>query len=279
MDNSEDLINISEFSDFHRLVLIYQTLLWCVSKWKSKIGLVGTSKGYCNYFQQAINHLILNEQHKYFSDVFEFFEKGIKVKRDIPEVVSTMNVYVDEQGLLRVKSKFKNSKYFPLLLSRDSHLTTLIIMDIHLKLAHSGCYSVLTEFRRNYYVSKHFSTVKRVLKTCIHCRRFNARPVQLNQNLYREFRDNPPTIPFANVFIDYLGPFNVKLSKETTKVWLLCFACTWSRAINLKICKSLNLAEFLRSFSLHCFEFGVPQLCVSDLGSQIVAGANHIIHF
>ena len=278
-DRSEDLINISEFSDFRRLVLIYRTLLWCVSKWKSKIGLVGTSKGYCNYFQQAINHLILNEQHKYFSDVFEFFEKGIKVKRDIPEVVSTMNVYVDEQGLLRVKSKFKNSKYFPLLLSRYSHLTALIIMDIHLKLGHSGCYSVLTEFRRNYYVSKHFSTVKRVLKTCIHCRRFNARPVQLNQNLYREFRDNPPTIPFANVFIDYLGPFNVKLSKETTKVWLLCFACTWSRAINLKICKSLDLAEFLRSFSLHCFEFGVPQLCVSDLGSQIVAGANHITSF
>ena len=111
------------------------------------------------------------------------------------------------------------------------------------------------------------------------CRRFNNRPVHLNQNLYRDFRENPPNVPFANVFVDYLGPFNVKVEKNKTKVWILCFTCTWSRAINLKICRSLNVSDFLRSFSLHCFEYGIPQLCISDLGTQIVAGANLITSF
>ena len=181
--------------------------------------------------------------------------------------------------MIRVKGKFKHRNYFPLLLSNESYLTELIILDVHQRLAQSGCYHVLAELRRHYFIPKHFSTVKKCLKKCVQCRRFNNRPVHLNQNLYRDFRENPPNVPFANVFVDHLGPFNVKVEKNKTKVWILCFTCTWSRAINLKICRSLNVSDFLRSFSLHCFEYGIPQLCISDLGTQIVAGANLITSF
>ena len=69
-------------------------------------------------------------------------------------------------------------------------------------------------------------------------------------------------------------PFNVRKNNTTQKVWLLCIACTWSRAINLKVCDNLSVKEFLRAFQLHCFEFGIPEICVSDLGTQLVAGAN-----
>ena len=34
------------------------------------------------------------------------------------------------------------------------------------------------------------------------------------------------------------------------------------------------MKEFLRDFQIHCFEYGVPQLCISDLGSQLSAGVN-----
>jgi hypothetical protein len=37
--------------------------------------------------------------------------------------------------------------------------------------------------------------------------------------------------------------------------------------------------EFLRALQLHCFQFGVPQYCISDLGTQIVAGGNVIRDF
>ena len=181
--------------------------------------------------------------------------------------------------MIRVKGKFKHRNYFPLLLSNESYLTELIILDLHQRLAHSGCYHVLAELRRHYFIPKHFSMVKKCLKKCVQCRRFNNRPVHLNQNLYRDFRENPPNVPFANVFVDYLGPFNVKVEKNKTKVWILCFTCTWSRAINLKICRSLNVSDFLRSFSLHCFEYGIPKLCISNLGTHIVAGANLITSF
>ena len=125
----------------------------------------------------------------------------------------------------------------------------------------------------------YFSLVKNTIKSCIQCKRFNARSVKLNQNAYRDFRANPPQIPFANLFMDYIGPFKVNINKVSQKVWLLCLTCTWSRAVNLKICPNLNVSEFLKAFQSHCFEFGIPQLCISDLGSQLTAGANTMKSF
>ena len=128
-------------------------------------------------------------------------------------------------------------------------------------------------------MSKPFSTVKRCLKNCVHCRRFNNRTVKLNQNSYREFCTDPPHIPFSNIFVDHIGPITVKKDNNKVKIWILCITCTWTRAVNLKICHDLSVKEFLRSFQLHCYEYGLPQLCISDLGSQLTAGANVIEDF
>ena len=164
-------------------------------------------------------------------------------------------------------------------MSRESPLTNLVILDTHKRLAHTGCYSVLAEFRKQFFVTKPFSTIKKCFKRCVHCKRFNARTAKLNQSNYRDFRANPPKVPFANVFVDHLGPINVKKNAETAKVWLLCIICTWTRAINLNICSDLTVKEFLRAFQMHSFEYGIPQLCIFDLGSQLTAGANIISDF
>ena len=54
--------------------------------------------------------------------------------------------------------------------------------------------------------------------------------------------------------------------------------CLWSRAIQLKICLDFT-KEFLRAFQLHSYEYGIPQLVLSDPGSQLVAGANVVTDF
>ncbi|XP_068247876.1 uncharacterized protein [Palaemon carinicauda] len=63
------------------------------------------------------------------------------------------------------------------------------------------------------------------------------------------------------------------------RVWILCITCLWSRAINLKICFDLSTVEFLRAFLIHTYEYGIPELCLSDLGSSLVAGANIMTDF
>ena len=281
---SSHLVDITEFSNFRKLVLVSRRVFIAFQKWKAKAGIQrSTVTSGSNYFALALRHLISVEQRIHFPEVYDYFQKGLVLK-DVPAIITQLNLILDEHGMLRVKSKFKNWNHstdekFPLLLPQNSHLTKLIIWDVHIKLLHSGCYSVLTELRRNYYIPKHFSVVRRVLKMCVHCCRFNNRTIKLNQNSYRDFRADPPTVPFATIFIDYLGPFTVKYEGSSQKIWLLCISCTWSRAINLKICRSLAVSDFLKAFQVHCFEYGVTQLCVSDLGTQLVAGANLISSF
>ena len=271
------LIDPGECSSFRRLILTIRRVLTCIHRWRYK------ENPKENMFAEAIRRVILVEQSKCFPDIFQYFQTTKTNLKDIPNLVNQLNIYPDSYGILRVRSKFHKwmgqDKEFPILLHRDSVLTKLIIVDAHEKLAHSGCYSVLSELRKHFHIPKHFSTIKKVLKQCVHCKRFNNRTFKYNQNFYRDFRADPPRTPFANVFVDHLGPFTVKVTGESKKIWLLCIACTWTRAINLKICNDLSVKEFLRALQLHCFEYGIPELCISDPGSQLTAGANLVNSF
>lgn len=232
---------------------------------------------------KAFKLILKVDQQRYFSGLFNFLQTRNVPIRDIPPLITRLNIFVDADCLLRVRSKFGRDEYkfplgytFPVLLAHDSKLTKLIIHSFHVNLAHSGCYNVLSVLRKKFYIPKPFSTVKRILKDCVTCKKLNARPVKLNQNSYREFRASPPDVPFRSVFLDYLGPFYVKNTDSREKIWLLAITCLWSRAINLKISPDMSVNSFLRSFQTHVFEHGLPGRVASDLGSQLVAGADII---
>ena len=226
--------------------------------------------------------LIKADQEANYHDVTEFF-RVVKLtpNKSVPPIVTQLNVYMDTCGILRVQSKFDrwsdHKKYTnPILLSKTSPLTVLIIADIHRRKGHTGCYNVLNELRRTFFLPHHFSVVKKVLRKCVHCRRVNSRTIRTTQNKYRDFRVSPPNIPYRYIFLDHFGPYWVKLGGTRSKVWVLCICCLWSRAINLKLCTDLSTSEFLKAFQTHIFEFGAAELVASDLGSQLVAGGNVI---
>lgn len=279
------LLNPVNYSSFLHMMNLYRRILLCVKTWKSN-----TFKGKPdnnienNLYGKVLKIMFRADQLKFFPDVVQYFLEVNNLHKDSPELVNRLNVIMDGDGILRVKSKFKSwhynpNKSFPILLHNNSDLARIIILDSHRKLAHSGCYAVLAELRKNFFILKHFSTIKKCLKECTHCSRFNSRTIKLNQSQYREFRSDPPQTPFANVFVDHLGPFTVKKHNTNCKVWLLCITCLWTRAVNLKICHDLSVREFLRTFQLHCFEYGIPQLFMSDLGSQLVSGVNTLKDF
>ena len=176
--------------------------------------------------------------------------------KEIPEIVNKLNVFLDTDGLLRVKCKMQRSGSrfkFPILLSKTSIITRLLISDTHVKFAHAGCYSLLTQLRKHYWIDNYFSTVKKVLKGCVVCKRLHGRPIKLNQNSYRDFRVNPQNKPFQYLFLDHMGPFIVKTdSNQRKKVWILVLTCLWSQAVSLKICEDLTVKSFMRAFQMQC---------------------------
>ena len=152
----------------------------------------------------------------------------------------------------------------------------LIIKDAHEKLYHAGKYIVLSEIRKVYYVPTIYSIVKKLLNQCITCRKLNERPIKLNKSNYRDFRIEPPSVPFRTIFVDFLGPFRTKLSDKEHKTYILCISCTWSRAINLKVCRDLTVESFLMALQTHINEYGVPQTIISDSGSQLTVASKLI---
>ncbi|XP_068226482.1 uncharacterized protein [Palaemon carinicauda] len=292
---SEHLFPFNRVSSFEKAVRVHAVVLrFCSilkSKFKSKNPALDhfevEDEGF-NFYDEACRQIIIRDQHVHFPDVFDYFHSKQKQLKNLPNIVAQLNLFLDSDGMVRVKSKCRRLKEvqhlnkfnYPLLLSKDSMLVPLIIRELHVKLSHAGCYPLLAELRRNFWITHIYSAVKKVLSNCITCKSLNERVIKLNQSHYPEFRINPENIPYRQIFIDHMGPFKIKNDQgNIVKVWLLCITCLWSRAINLKICMYLTSEEFIRALQLHTYEFGIPSLCLSDLGSQFVAGANQISSF
>ena len=279
----EPLVNHSNISSYSKLLKIHKYVLTFIDKIKVKLENKKGNNVAINeneIYKNAQLLILKDDQKKHFPNLISYFNSNDSKLKNVPQLISDLNVFRDRDLVLRVKSKFssigKSDKQFPILLSKDSHLTKLIVEKIHKKLNHSGKYAVLSEFRKEFYLSSCFSYVKKCIKACITCNRFNNRTIKLNQNSYRDIRVNPSKVPFRNLFMDYIGPFDVTLLGERRKVYLLLFTCLFTRAINLKLCLDLSVDNFVRAFQLHVFDHGFPSVCLSDLGSQLVAGTDRI---
>ena len=275
------LIPLSRFSSFDKLVRVHRKVLIPIKKFKASL-CSSSNEADINLFTNAKMHILKIDQLIHFPDCVKYFKDPTRTK--MPNLIKQLNLFTDEEGLLRVRSKFgrksfKKGNFEPILLSRHSCLTKLIISDLHLNMNHSGKYAVLAQLRMQFYVPRSFSVVKAVIRCCNHCKRFNNLPVKLNQSPYREMRVSPPSIPFRYMYIDHLGPVSCRSNGIKEKIYFLCFSCMWSRAINIEICHDLSVKSFLRAFQMHVHQYGLPETVISDSGTSMVASANIITDF
>ena len=279
------VVGLNKFSHLSKLVRVTLHVMNFVKILKSRVAQrssPGASlEGYS--YSDSLARIILIEQKQNFPEVFEFFVRKSPPVSSMPNLISQLNLFIDENGFIRVKCKFSKGfcpgKRFPLLLPKNSYLTTLIVRHYHEKVCHAGMHSVLKEIRNEFWIPQCYSLVRRVLRSCTVCRRFNARPIVLNQNSYREWRSDPPRRVFASVFLDYAGPFQVDVNGNRKKVYLLIITCLWSRAINILVCQSLDVKDFLRAVQIHIYSYGIFESCMADSGSQLVAGFNIVRNF
>ena len=271
------------FSSLPKLLRIYELILKYVSNLK-KAACKRKGEPCCesegvNLTAKATNLFLRTEQALFYPEIIRFYQSRNINSSKIPSLVLQMNLFLDENSVIRVKCKLKDKTNCPILIPSCSHASTLIVRNVHERNMHAGLYSTLSELRKSFWLPRGFSSVRSILKQCLICKRLNERPLKLNQNCYRDFRLSPSKVPFLRIFLDYIGPINVRFEGKVNKVWLLIITCLWSRAVSLRICFSADTSEFLRALQLHIFNFGLFETCVSDLGSQIVSGSNLIVSF
>ena len=205
----------------------------------------------------------------------------------VPNLVQKLNLFIDEQGLLRSKGRIERSNYYnyeiinPIVMSRQHHLTTLYIRDAHHSCKHLGIQATLTKLRlKGFWVTSSRTAIKNVLAECVTCKKYNAFAYQYPRftnyskdqvNLYR---------PFQHVGVDFTSHWFVKTKNNTTtKYYILIYTCLNTRAIYLDLIPDMSAVSFVQSLKRFICRFGVVDTIYSDNAKSFKLGCNIIENF
>ncbi|KAH9637943.1 hypothetical protein HF086_017176 [Spodoptera exigua] len=179
----------------------------------------------------ALHLIIQNYQLYEFHEDIQFInQKGYVHPKS---KISCLNPFLDEDSILRVGGRLKNacikdSSKHPIILSSHSRLTDLIIHQAHMTTLHGGPRLTLAYIRDKYWIISGIRTVKRRLRSCVKCQRFN-------QSKYNQIMaDLPqprvtPSRPFTHTGVDFTGHVELKANKgrgiKTVKGYIAVFVC------------------------------------------------------
>jgi hypothetical protein len=155
------------------------------------------------------------------------------------------------QGILRVGGRLSRANLpeltkHPYILPQRSHITMLIIRDVHKRLGHAGRGHVMAALREKYWIMGANSAVRHYLYKCVICRRIQATPSEQRMSDLPKERVNPAP-PFTYVGVDYFGPFHIKERRKVLKRYGALFTCLASRAIHVEVSYSLDTNSFIQA--------------------------------
>ena len=190
-----------------------------------------------------------------------------------------LDPFVDK-GVLRVGGRLNNadipheSKH-PIILPRKSNVTTLIIRDAHERLGHAGRGHVLARLREKYWIVGANSAVRRLISSCVTCRRTKAPPQ--DQKMADLPKDRlTPALPFTYVGVDYFGPFTTKQGRKEQKRYGALFTCLVSRAVHIEIANSLETDSFLNALRRFIARRGPVREIRCDNGTNFVGAEREL---
>lgn len=181
--------------------------------------------------------------------------KSLESKKAITKTKDTklykLNLLLDE-GVLRVGGRLSHAKLHPhakhpAILSKDSHISTLLIRHFHAKVQHQGPGMTINELRANgWWIRGCSSAVSSYIFKCVKCRKYRRRAeVQRMGDLPSDRTE--PTPPFTYVGMDCFGPIYVKDGCKELKTHGLILMCLCSRAIHIEVVDDLTTDAFMNA--------------------------------
>ncbi|KAF2888647.1 hypothetical protein ILUMI_17526, partial [Ignelater luminosus] len=189
--------------------------------------------------------------------------------------IRSLNPFYDECGVIRLKSRVSNrddtNNYrFPIVLPAKHPVSESLIMDSHRSHCHVGTRGLLCLLREEYWILGGRRTIRFVLRKCVICRRFDAKP----------FVVEPPPLPvdrvrdavaFEITGVDFAGPLYLKSGE---KAWVCLFTCAVYRAVHLELTLSLTVSGFLQVLRRFVARRGRPKILYSDNGTNFRGSDN-----
>ncbi len=122
---------------------------------------------------EAETNIIHFAQQERFPDEFAALSGKCAVRKE--STIYKLDPILDN-GLLRVggrlnKSSMPEETKHPVILSKDQHVSSLILKHIHEQLSHGGRNQVLSGLRSKYWITSANAATRKVLSNCVYCKR------------------------------------------------------------------------------------------------------------
>ncbi|KAK2558785.1 hypothetical protein P5673_019000 [Acropora cervicornis] len=195
--------------------------------------------------------------------------KNTQTLLTLEELRDAKSVILKQNGgrLQQVEATFE--ELHPVLVKKCGVLDQLAL-HIHEQMQHTGTGTVISEVKRQViWILRSKKTVSSVIRKCRKCSRFLAGPASEQTLPFPRCRVTCRR-PFEATGMDLGGPLYLK---ESCKAWFVVFTCMSVRAIHLEIVTSLSVEALIQALQRFMNRRGVPQLCISDHGTNFVAAA------
>ncbi|GFW84796.1 integrase catalytic domain-containing protein [Trichonephila clavipes] len=267
---------ISKFSNFTKLIRVIALCKRFINNCKSGSKVKGQLKSEVESAHKFLVKTI--QQAEYLQEI-----SHLKYHKPIPRSskLISLNIFLDEDEILRVGGRLTKQptlsfdQKFPITIPKHHSITTLVIRQFHLRGFHSGTQMTLSLIRQRYWIPDGRSTVRREIKRCIECCRFNSKPSYPKKQPKQRITQ---TRPFEIVGIDFAGPILTKcqhLRKANKfKSYICLFICLATKAVHLELVSTLSTDAMLAALRRFIARRGHPSEIHSDNGTNFI-GANN----
>ncbi|UYV65348.1 hypothetical protein LAZ67_3004018 [Cordylochernes scorpioides] len=198
----------------------------------------------------------------------QHFREEIRSLTTLGSVKRTGKIYgltpfLGDQGILRVGGK----------------VAQMIVQAVHMRTLHGSVHLMLSTLRQKYWMLRAKDQVKRCIRECVTCCRYNrVTQGQLISDLPKERLT--PGKPFSISGVDYAGPVNLRLSKgrgrKTEKGYICLFVCFVTRAVHLELVTDASTPTFMSAFKRFVARRGHCTRLYSDQGTNFVGAARQL---
>ena len=258
--NFSSIVDIEKFSSLKKLLMVTKYVLLFIDKLKKSIS--KPSLFNCDSLSDVENLLLKDVQRDIISH------------KNYNQWKISLNLFTDSDGVIRSKSRLSNGKLIddnvmkPILLLPTSYFTKLVVWRAHEEVLHAGTDITLNRIRNKYWILSGRQTVRKLIKPCVICKRFQGKPPLPPPSPALPDYRVCSEYPFQSTGFDFAGPLLVRdiysRDNDMFKCYILVLTCATTRGVHLELCSDMSASTFINGFKRFIHRKGIPSRVVSD---------------
>ena len=267
--NNEDIIDISRFSNYYRLIRTTARILSLRNKTQN-YSLQNIGKGITPHsFETAEMYWVLEAQRSVSSELKAALGgKGVYKRLSLKKRED--GVYVVGKRI-EIWNEMSYNKLDIPILPKEHRFSWLYTEMVH-RSGHLGINTEVSKIQTRFWIVSAGRIVKSIKSKCVTCRK---RDKQLASQIMSPLplERLKPAPPWSSVGIDLFGPFHIRgeVNKRSSgKCYGVIFTCLLIRAVHLELTSDYSTEGFLMAFRRFTAICGFPNKVFSDGRSQLV---------